>query len=355
VAFDAAMFGEVLGIMIRTVFEFLKQRARDNGIPKSKCGAVACIQRFGSALNLHPHGHFLVLDGVFGAMDGERPVFYPLRPPDSKDVAAVAERVAVRVAALLEKRDGAPALDQDEPGLAAIYGASIGGRIATGLNTGQRVKTSGDFQPQHHSEERFESSGSRCAMVSGFSVHAGVSIRADDRRGLERLCKYVTRPPVAADRLAELPDGRLSYQLKTRWQNGTTHVIFEPLELMARLAALVPVPRANLIHYYGVLAPASKWRAFIVPGSSEIESIAGACEWEQDSRAKNDPPRNYLWATLMSRVFEIDVLKCPDCSGRLRILAAILPPINTRKILDCMGLPSRAPPIARAASESAVE
>ena len=52
VAFDAALFTEVLGIMIATVFEFLKRRARDNGITQSKCGAVGCIQRFGSALNL---------------------------------------------------------------------------------------------------------------------------------------------------------------------------------------------------------------------------------------------------------------------------------------------------------------
>jgi hypothetical protein len=234
-------------------------------------------------------------------------------------------------------------------------GASITGRIATGPNAGQRAKTSGVFQPQDNSEERFEGNGSRCALVSGFSVHAGVSIRAHDRRGLERLCKYVTRPPLAVDRLAELPDGLLSYQLKTPWKNGTTHVIFDPLEFRARLAALVPVPRANLIHYYGVLAPAAKWRASIVPASSEIESITDACECEQHCTAKNERPRNYLWATLMSRVFEIDVLKCEKCNGRLRILAAIHPPINTRKILDCMRLPSRAPPIARAASESAVE
>jgi hypothetical protein len=135
----------------------------------------------------------------------------------------------------------------------------------------------------------------------------------------------VTRPPLAADRLAELPNGRLRYRLKTPWRNGTTHVIFEPLEFMARLAALIPVPRANLIHYYGVLAPASKWRSSIVPCSSEIESIAGVCECEQDSSEKNERPRNYLWAALISRVFEMDVLRCSSCGGRLRILAAIHP------------------------------
>jgi len=146
------------------------------------------------------------------------------------------------------------------PGLAAIFGASITGRIATGPKAGQRLETFGDFQTEQNPEERFESSGSRYALVSGFSVHAGVAIRAVDRKGLGRLCKYVMRPPLAAGRLAQLPDGRLSYQLKTPWKNGTTHVIFEPLEFMAWVAALVPVPRGNMVYYYGVIAPAAKWR-----------------------------------------------------------------------------------------------
>ncbi len=105
VAFDAELLSDVLRIVIRTVFEFLKRRACEYGIPKGKCGAVAFVQRFGSALNINPHFHVLVLDGVYAAADGDRPVFYPLRPPDAKDVAAVAERVAVRSASLLEQRD----------------------------------------------------------------------------------------------------------------------------------------------------------------------------------------------------------------------------------------------------------
>jgi hypothetical protein len=66
-------------------------------------------------------------------------------------------------------------------------------------------------------------------------------------------------------------------------------------------------------------------------------------------------PRNYSWAELMRRVFEIEVLECERCGGRRRIIAAIHPPDTTRKILECLGLPSRAPPVARAASESLFE
>src|SRR5436309_6983823 len=62
-------------------------------------------------------------------------------------------------------------------------------------------------------------------------------------------------------------------------------------------------------------------------------------------------PRNYSWAELMRRVWGIDVLECPRCKGRMRILCAIHPPEAIRKILDCLGLPSRPPPLAPAAPE----
>jgi hypothetical protein len=342
VAFDSELLGEVLGIFVREVFALYRKRARENGIPKGRCGSVTFVQRFGSALNCTPHFHMAAFDGVYAATDGEIPRFYPLRPPDARDVAVVASRVAVRVAAVLEKRDGIA--EQEEPAMGDLCGASITGTLAIGPNAGQKVKTIGEFQ-----NESFERHGSRCAMVSGFSVHAGVSISAFDRKGLERLLTYAARPPVAMDRLEQLPDGRLSYRLKTPWHNGTTHVLFEPLEFLGPLAVLVPAPRVNMVRFHGVIAPAAKWRVAIVPECPEIE--ADACGHVNDGNEKTGRPRNYAWASLMRRVFEIDVLKCTNCNGRLRILATIHPPVNTRKILECMGLPSRAPPIKRVVSE----
>jgi len=76
------------------------------------------------------------------------------------------------------------------------------------------------------------------------------SARVTTTRRLERLCRYTGRPPLALKRLSLLPDGRLLYRLKRRWRNGTTHVVFEPLELIEKLAALVPPPRFNLVRYH---------------------------------------------------------------------------------------------------------
>ena len=73
-------------------------------------------------------------------------------------------------------------------------------------------------------------------------------------------------------------------------------------------------------------------------------------EFQLFSEGSDMPPRrNYAWAYLMMRVFQMDVLKCERCGGRMKIISSIHPPDTTRKILECLGLPSRAPPLAPAA------
>ena len=85
--------------------------------------------------------------------------------------------------------------------------------------------------------------------------------RAGQRQKLERLCRYISRPAIAAQPLSLTPNGAVRYQLKTPYRDGTTPVICEPLDLIARLAALVPKPPVNLTGYHGVFAPNSKYRA----------------------------------------------------------------------------------------------
>ena len=105
------------------------------------------------------------------------------------------------------------------------------------------------------------------AESSGFSLHAGIAAKASQRDKIERLARYVSRPPVATDRLSLTQGGNVRYALKTPYRDGTTHVIFEPEDFIARLVALVPKPRAHLTRYHGVFAPASPDRVQIVPST----------------------------------------------------------------------------------------
>src|SRR5947208_4821830 len=84
----------------------------------------------------------------------------------------------------------------------------------------------------------------------------------------ERLFRYAGRPPLSMDRLEALPDGKLRYWFKTPWRDGTTHAIFEPLQFLEKLCALVPTPRAHTVRYHGILGPAAKWRGLIVPNNA---------------------------------------------------------------------------------------
>jgi hypothetical protein len=198
--------------------------------------------------------------------------------------------------------------------------------------------------------------------VSGFSLHANVCVPAKARRQLENLCRYAGRPAIATQRLSILPDGRVSYCLRHKWRDGTTQVFFEPLELIEKLAALAPPPRFNLVRYSGVFAPASCWRSQIVPfhqeESEESDSVHhNRCAGKEKNENVNCEPakshqRNYSWAELMKRVWNADVLKCDRCGGRMRILCAIKTPEAIVKILDCLGLPSRPPPIYPAVQNS---
>ncbi|MFT5453333.1 MAG: hypothetical protein ACI9N9_002839, partial [Enterobacterales bacterium] len=81
---------------------------------------------------------------------------------------------------------------------------------------------------------------------AGFSLHAGVAAQASEPDKLERLCRYISRPAVSEKRLSLTSAGNIRYQLKTAYSDGTTHVIFEPLDFIAKLASLVPQPRVNL-------------------------------------------------------------------------------------------------------------
>jgi hypothetical protein len=112
---------------------------------------------------------------------------------------------------------------------------------------GRKVYT---LQTQPGVEEPFNG----CAgQAAGFSLHAGVAARANQCDKLERLCRYITRPAISEKHLSLTNQGKIRYELKTPYRDGTTHVILEPVDFLVKLAALVPKPRVNLTRDHGVL------------------------------------------------------------------------------------------------------
>jgi len=93
---------------------------------------------------------------------------------------------------------------------------------------------------------RAEEARKGVAQYAGFSLHAGIGVEAEQRDKLERLARYVSRPAVADERLDLTAQGQVRYRLKTPYRDGTTHIVLEPLDFIARLAALVPPPHERV-------------------------------------------------------------------------------------------------------------
>ena len=168
------------------------------------------------------------------------------------------------------------------------------------------------------------------AETAGFSLHAGVATKANERTRLERLCRYITRPAISMKRLSLTRNGQVRYELKTPWRNGTTHVIFEPLDCISRLVALVPKPRVNLTRFHGVFAPNSKHRAQVTLARRGKVKKPRSLDENQTPAGRRAA---MIWAQRLKRVFDIDIETCSKCGGDVRIIASIEDPEVIRKIL----------------------
>jgi hypothetical protein len=167
---------------------------------------------------------------------------------------------------------------------------------------------------------------------SGLRRTAGVDIAPNQREKLERLCRCVSRPPIAVERMALTSSGQVRYQLKTPCRDGTTHIVLEPLDCIAHLAALVPPPRMHLTRFHGAFAPHSKLRAAATPARRGM----GAAKQPPTDPAQPPTPRPVAmsWAQRLKRVFGIEIESRARCGGQLRILASIEEPEVITKILS---------------------
>lgn len=358
-AWDGDLLSAVLGIFLRVVHGWYRRRAHEEGDEDARCGSVTFVQRFGSALNLNPHFHVLMPDGVFVDGPGGTPVFRPAPTLTDEAVRRIAETTAERVVRLLQRRglleqEAPDALWQDEPLLASLTAASIRGTVATGERAGQRIRRR---LVDPHEGVR---GGPLCFSSRGFSLHAATRVEAGERERLERLCRYVIRPPLAAGKLQAIDDDTLAFTLKSPWSDGTTHLLLSPLELIEKLAALVPPPRLNLVRYHGVLAPNAAGREQIVPGCCAEGDEDGAdttCSHGDyvSTPEPSKPTYRLSWARLLARVFRIDVTVCPHCGGKMKIIAALTEPASIRAYLDGVGLDSHPPPVAPARPQPQTE
>ena len=334
---------EILNIVTKTISQHLSKKA---GFKRAevKTGSVTLIQRFGGSINLNIHFHQLFLDGVYELDQDKKPIrFHITKAPTHEELIEVLNKIIKRTLKLLEKR-GLIVKDEedhlrlnitdDEDSLSSLQAGSVTYRFTMGPNKGKKALT---LKTLPESDQKMGLG--LVAKNTGFSLHAGVSMKGTDRTKIEKLCRYIARPAVALNRLSLNSNGQVIYTLKKPYDDGTTKIVMTQLELVERLAAIVPRPKIHLIRFAGVFAPHYKYRSEVVPKPKQLSLVNELIEAKTKPKSKS----KVSWARLLKRVFNIDVTKCNKCSGQMKIIAAIEDPKVIKKILAHLGLPTKAP------------
>jgi len=205
---DANLQGAALRLFLRVAEQCLRAHSPGSG-PAARLGAVAFIHRFGFSLNAHLHFHCVAIDGVFDAAATGGVVFTAATRIKANAIADVQACVRPRLLRVFVRRSLLPRDD---------------------------ARAMGQW---HHG--------------GGFSVDGSVRIEAADRAGRERLLRYCARPPFALNRLRELGPERLRYELTKPGPGGSSSLRLTPVQLIDRIAALVPPPSVHRQRYFGVL------------------------------------------------------------------------------------------------------
>lgn len=251
-------------------------------------GAVSFIQHFGNTLNLHPHFHLIVTDGIF-TMEGASLQFHEAALTQD-DIADTQDCIQKRVLKFFGKR-----------------GWFDKGTIEKML--------------------AYEN--------SGFSLDAKVRIQPWDREGLERLIRYCARPCFASENL-RINGPWIIYRLPKPTHTGKTFIQLDPMEFLDRISAFVPYPRLHRRHYYGVFAPNSPLRKKVA--ASAQKRLDDTVSPPVQEAAKKAEKASLTWAKLIARIYEANPLKC-TCGKEMKIVAFVTHTAEIHRILKGIGWP----------------
>jgi hypothetical protein len=177
--------------------------------------------------------------------------------------------------------------------------------------------------------ERLELLDSWKSRHSGFSAHNRVTASADDSVGVERLARYLLRPPLSLERL-ELDGAVARYRHKQA--TGPEGEALDRQELLARLLMHVPEPRLHLVRYSGHYSSAARAKRRKAAETGESVNTAAASPEQEPSSTERRRLRRQ-WALLIRRIYEADPLLCGECGHRMRIISFLTDPPVVDKIL----------------------
>ncbi len=300
--YNRKLLGKLSQCAVKSLTKFFQLTlCKKTGIP----GVVVAIQTFGDYARWHPHLHGLVADGLFL----ESGYFFVM---PKVDLRPLRELFRAYVLKMLKKE----------------------GLI----------------------DDAFKTMIMKWRHTSGFSVHNEVRIKPDDDKGIENLSQYIIRNSFSLEKLKyEEGDSSVIYRSKmTHGKNKKNFHVFSPLEFIAAITQHIPEPYFQLTRVYG-------WYSNRMRGDrkkqEEREKKKRADENEATEDSKIIDVRNYkpkripqlIWRECIKKVWEVDPLTCPRCTGEMRIISFIYKKTVIKKILTHLNIfeekkNQRAPP-----------
>ena len=332
-AYERDLMGAVARIFADSVMGWYRRRLAP-GVPCARGGVVTVIQRASSDMKLNPHLHAIAVDGAYVPGPDGQPSFRALPRLKTNEVSDVLQVARVRILRYLARRGvvhlSPEALEIDDelaardPVLAQLAAAAVSGLPPAGpelrCRPPVRLACTDGVGPTPMA--------ALVVQELGFNLHAASIAGAEDQASRQRLVSYVLRPPLAKERLTLLPDNRVRLDLKRPFRDGTYALEMDVLSLLARLAASVPPPRAHLVRYSGVLAPASPWRPLVIP-RTEPPPVDPPPVPPAHTQPPPKPPRTgprchyWPWAELMRLTLGLPVDTCLHCGGRMKLRALL--------------------------------
>jgi len=319
--YDGRLMSALTRIFVKTVLGFYRERS--GGPPRGQSGAVVAVQRTSSDLKLNPHVHAVFLDGTYRDK-GDELDFRGVWHLSTRDVAAVLERTRDRMVKWLRRRG--LLLEESEAegegdGLAVLAASAVSGTPPPAGPEWRRGALPFERRPMVF-ERRL------CVALDGFppsgitkrvTLHAATRAGGHDDTGREALLKYILRPSVAQERVTRGPDGLVRITLKKPFSDGTVAVDLDPLSLLSgcsrRRVSCGPVSRRS---------------------QGFLQNPRRTCP-----RARPEAP--IVWAELLKRTFGFNVLTCPCCGGRMKLLALVTDPTSVARYLRGIGEPTDVP------------
>ena len=276
----ADAFTALTHIFIHQVFRWQRERAREAGLKRVQCGAVAAHHRGGSSMNLNPHVHAVLPDGVFRReKEPDRAEFHRLPAPHGNDLVDIAFNIHQLFLRWLERHHLLRTRRDDDVSNEAAERSALEACAQGALGLGGLVTVRHrDRQVQHDAaahEFEYRAGSHRVGECEGYSLYAGDVISEGNPEARERLLRYCLRPPLSLERLSLRADGNVVYQVKASRHGKATERVMTPMQFMGRYVALIPPPRRPLWRYFGVFGPHSAARGWVVPTYGETATTEG--------------------------------------------------------------------------------